>query len=113
MRAGRLNQRVTFQQESTVPDGGGGQTVSWLNVAGLVSIAAEFRPERGRERLEAGRLEAANAGTLRIRSFALSRSITEKHRVLIDTVPYQVRSIVDPDGRREMLELLVERGVAT
>ena len=113
MRAGFLRRRVTFQRETVVSDGGGGGTASWANIAGLVSISANFRPERSRERLEAGRIEAAVAGTLRIRSFVLSRTITAADRVLIDSVPYQIRAIINPDGQNIELEMTVERGVAT
>lgn len=112
MRAGNLVKRVTFQREATVDDDGGGQSVSWADISGLVRVSASFAPERGRERLEAGRLEAAVAGRLWMRSFALARTITEKDRVMIDDVPYVIRSIVNPDGRNIELEMTVERGAA-
>lgn len=110
MRAGRLNKRVTFQRETTADDGGGGQVVTWANISGLVDIAAGFTPERGRERLESGRIAAATAGVLRIRSFTLSRTITEKDRVMIDDIPHVVRSISNPDQKNRELEMTVERG---
>lgn len=113
MRAGRLIKRVTFQREAATDDDGGGQAVSWGNITGLVRISATFMPERGRERIEAGRLEAAIAGVLQIRSFTLSRTVTEKDRVLIDDIPHQIRAIVNPDQRNEMLDMTVERGVAS
>ena len=112
MRAGLLRRRVTFQRETIVSDGGGGGTASWSNIAGLASISAHFRPERSRERLEAGRIEAAVAGTLRMRSFVQSRSITTADRVIIDLVPYEIRAITNPDGMNIELEMTVERGVA-
>ena len=112
MRAGRLNKLVTFQRESTSDDGGGGQVVTWVNITGLVRISASFTPERGRERLEAGRLESAVAGVLRMRSFTLARTITEKDRVMIDDIPHIIRAIVNPDGRNEQLEMTIERGAA-
>lgn len=112
VKAGRLVKKVTFQREETVADDGGGQAVTWVDIAGLVRVSASFMPERGRERLEAGRLEAAVAGRLWMRSFALARTITEKDRVMIDDVPYVIRSITNPDGRNIELEMTVERGAA-
>lgn len=112
MRPGRLVKKVTFQREQTADDGGGGQEVTWASITGLVRVSASFTPERGRERLEAGRLEAAVAGRLWMRSFAAARGVTEKDRVMIDDVPYVIRSITNPDGRNIELEMTVERGAA-
>lgn len=112
MRAGRLNKKVTFQRSSSVSDGGGGGAVSWANITGLVRVSASYTPERGRERIEADRLEAASAGVLRMRSFELSRTITELDRVLIDDIPHQIRSVINPDQKNAELEMTVERGVA-
>lgn len=115
-RAGRLNRRVTFQIETQEPDEGGGAAHSWSDV---VVVWGEFVPERGGERLEAGRLQAALAGTLRVRSSTETRAIGAAHRVLIPPAsgaagePYQIRSASNPDQRDRMIEMLVERGVAT
>ncbi len=111
--AGALNKRVTFQEESKTPDGMGGNAVGWANV---LTVWGEFVPERGAERVEAGRLNEAAMGILRIRSSAASRVIGPSHRVLIPISPgnivaHQVRSIADPDN--QFLEIVVERGVAS
>lgn len=108
-RAGALNKRVIFQLATEVADGGGGNALTW---ADALTVWGQFLPERGRERLEAGRLEASVAGLLRVRSSAASRAVTERYRVQIDSVPYQIRSISNPDQRNVMLEMLVERGGA-
>ena len=109
-RAGALNKRVTFQVESVTDDGGGGGALSWTDV---VTVWGGFQPERGRERLQAGRLESAVAGVLRVRSSSATRALTAAHRVLIDGLAYQIRSITNPDQRNAYLEMTVERGVAT
>jgi SPP1 family predicted phage head-tail adaptor len=114
--AGRLDRMVIFQAETQTSDGAGGYSLSWSTV---LTAWAEFRPERGRERIEAGRLEAALGGVLRVRSSVASRAITEGNRVLIpptgeaaeDGETYQIRSISDPD--RQFREMTVEKGVAT
>lgn len=109
-RAGQMNRRVTFQQEVAVADAGGGREHAW---SGGFTVWGQFMPESGRERLEAGRLEAALAGVLRVRSSIQARTITASHRVLIDGAAHQIRSIANPDQRRRFIEFVVERGVAT
>lgn len=110
MQAGRLRKRAFFQRKDREPDEQGGGAVSWVP---LLDRAAAFAPERGRERLKAGRLEAALGGVVTIRSCSATRAITEADRVLIDGVPYQIRSIANPDSRDRDLEIVVEKGVAT
>lgn len=110
MRAGHLRDRVTFQRETRTADGAGGATIVWQN---LVTVWGGFRPQRGREQLEAGRLESAVAGVLTVRSSPGTRDVTAADRVQIDDVPYQIRTITNPDRRGKTLELVVERGVAT
>ena len=63
MAAGRLRDRVTFQREVSIPDGGGGSVTSWQT---FLTVWGGFAPERASERLEAGRIEAAVAGRLTI-----------------------------------------------
>lgn len=108
--AGALRQRVTFQTETEMPDGGGGYERGWSDV---ITVWGSLQPERGRERLQADRLQASLGGVLRVRSSTETRAITEAHRVLIDGVPYQIRSIANPDQKNRYLEMTVERGVAT
>lgn len=109
MRAGRLRKRVTFQAETRTGDGGGGSARGWGDD---LEVWGEFQPQRGREQLEAGRLEAALAGVLRVRSSSETRLVTEKHSVLIDGARFQIRTIANPDGKNDMLEMTVEKGVA-
>ncbi len=109
MAAGRLRRRVTFQQEVETPDGGGGYELTW---ADRFSVWGGFRPERGQERLEAGRLESAVAGVLTVRSSSQTRQVTAEWRVMIRGEPYQIRAVTNPDQRSKYLELTVERGVA-
>jgi SPP1 family predicted phage head-tail adaptor len=110
MRAGNLNKRVVFESAQSSDDAGGGNVVTWTNFA---TVWGGFSPERGRERLEAGRVEGASMGVLRVRSSSQTRQITTAYRVKIDGVPYNIRSIENPDQRNRGLEMLVEKGVAT
>lgn len=111
MPAGKLRNRVTFQAETQISDGGGGYQVGWGDV--VANWSAEFLPERGRERIEAGRLAAPMGGTLKVRWSSETAAITEQHRVLIDGVPWNIRSVANEDRRHRFVTMTVEKGVAT
>lgn len=115
--AGDLRDRVTFQADGGTADTGGGYDLTWTDVSGCTNIPGKFVPERGRERLQSDRLQVALGGVLTVRSSSETRAITERHRVKVGTVPYNIRSISNPDRRGRFLEMTVERadpsGVAT
>jgi SPP1 family predicted phage head-tail adaptor len=107
--AGRLNKRVTFQREVRIPDGGGGADRVWSD---YFSCDGAYSPERGREKIEAGRLESSSAGILVVRSSSETRIVDEAYRVIIDGIAHQIRAIGNPDQHDRFLEFVVERGVA-
>lgn len=110
MGIGQLRKRVTFQEEVRTPDGGGGFMVSWRNA---VTVYGGIEVERGRERIAAGRLEAAETGILTVRSSTDTREVAAMDRALIDGVQYNIRAINNPDQRNKFLEMIIEKGVAT
>lgn len=110
MPAGRLRKRVRFEREMRNPDGAGGYLVAWRE---FLVVWGGLQLERGRERLDAGRLAEAVGGVLSVRSSMASRSVTPSDRVIIDDVPWNIRSITNPDQRGVDLEMTVERGAAT
>lgn len=105
MRAGDLNKRARFEALVRTSDGGGGYDELWQH---LMTVWAQFSPERARERLQAGRLESAFAGVVRIRSSSMARTITQQHRVVIGGVTYDIKSVSNPDQRNDMIEMSVE-----
>jgi len=105
MRAGTLNKRATFQRYTSVSDGAGGSTKSWVD---YVTVWAQLSPERAREKSQQGRIADNQAGVLRIRSSSVTRLIDQTHRVVVDGVVYNVKSNINPDGRNDMLEFVVE-----
>lgn len=110
LSGGQLTQRVTFRRQAIrTADGGGGAAVTW---AGLCTVWGRVRYEKGRERLEHDRVAAAMAGILTVRSSSETRAVTTADIVMIDDEPHAIRSIADPDGRREQIEMVVEKGVA-
>jgi len=110
MQAGRLRKRVRFQSASPSPDIGGGFAVTWGED---VELWGDFRPQRGGEVLEAGRSAEQVPGVLQVRWSETAANILPGDRVLIDDEAYNIRSSIDPDGRRIRLEMVVEKGVAT
>lgn len=105
----RLRKRVTFQRESRTADGAGGYALAWTT---LCSVWGQNAPERGRERVAAGRVEADLTGILTVRSSTKTRAVTTSDKVLIDGVAHNIRSISNPDQGNRFLEMVVERGVS-
>ena len=110
MPAGRLRTRVIFQRETQTPDGGGGHSVTW---GSDMQIWADFRPERGFERLAAGHVSAPLSATLKVRYSDATAAISAAWRVLIAGTLWNVRSVADEDQRKRYLTMTVESGVAT
>ncbi|WP_026790348.1 head-tail adaptor protein [Pleomorphomonas oryzae] len=111
--AGKLRNRCVFQVETQVPDGGGGYELGWAAVTGG-AVRGRYLPASPREDVRAGRLEAAEAGVLTVRSSSVTRAITSANRVLIDDIAYAIKGgPTDFDQRREALDFKVERGVAS
>jgi SPP1 family predicted phage head-tail adaptor len=110
MPAGRLKTRVTFQSETRTPDGGGGHSVTWGND---LQVWADFRPERGFERIDAGHVSTPLAATLRVRYSDAAAAVSSASRVLIAGSLWNVRSVADEDQRRRYLTMTIESGVAT
>lgn len=105
MRAGTLNKRARFETQVTVPDGGGGSSVSWQE---YVTVWARLSPERAREKIQQGRIADASAGVLRVRSSSATRLIDGTYRVVVDDVTYNIRGAVNPDQRNDMIEMIVD-----
>lgn len=80
------------------------------------SVRAGFRPKNGGETVVAGRLQGVQPYIVTIRQSSDTRQITPGWRLVDprnDTRVFNIRSLSDPTGKRQWLELLVEHGVAT
>lgn len=106
---GALSERVTFQVEATVGDGGGGTKKAWQDYA---TSWAEVWPVSGRERLQAGQLSATASHRLRV---ARRDDITEAMRVVWPghPEPGQVRYIGRVSAREAFMVIDVEFGAQT
>ena len=111
MRSGKMRESVEFQRLDSTPDDYGNATSgSWSEI---VTVRGELLQDRGRERFEAGRLEASDRSILRIRSSVSTRGITTADRAVIGSESYQIRSITNPDRKNHEIQMVLDRGVAT
>lgn len=111
--AGRYAHRVRIDRRDTGDDGFGNVVGAW---APLIKRWAAFRPQFGREQVEAGRLEATLTGTVTLRRDAVLVGVTAADRIVFVAGPYsgrtaQIRSIVPTPDNAE-IEFTIESGVA-
>ena len=115
--AGRLRDEVAFQRVVAGDDGYGNTVSGWADIEVAPGVPliewAEVRVTSGRERVAAGRIEASRTATIRIRASSEVAGLTEADRVIAQGQVWNIRGIAPAGNDRELLELLVEGGVAT
>lgn len=110
MVAGLLDQRVRFERRGTIADVDGNVVAGpWST---LFTVWGSIRIEAGRELVAQGRLSSPTGAVIRIRRSSQSVQITSDDRAVVNGEVYAIHSIRDADARREMLDLVVESGVA-
>ena len=109
LKAGELRSRITIQQELRESNGQGGWETAWAPVA---TMSAKKIPLRGDEISRDNIQRSVSKARFVIR---FRNDISTKHRLIeIGTGKvWNVRSIDDPFGRRDRVELDCESGVAT
>lgn len=109
MRAGKLRHRVQFLRQPFEGDGHG-------NVEGefapLFTVWGNVRETTGKERVAAGAVENVRTATIRIRVSSEVRGLTEADQAIARGETWNIRGIANADDKDEMLDLLVEAGVA-
>lgn len=102
-----LRHRLVLEERVSVADGGGGATESWTE---LVTVWAAMYPKSGLEREAADRLgaRAATDITIRYRS-----GVTTDMRFRLGTRHFNIRAVLDVDGRRRWLKCTCEEGGAS
>tara|TARA_R110000803_G_scaffold87943_2_gene154889 strand:+ start:312 stop:602 length:291 start_codon:yes stop_codon:yes gene_type:complete len=94
---------------STV-DAYGNTTGAWSDLA---SRHADFREKLGKETIEGGALQDVAAATMRVRADTVTSAITAADRVTARGITWAIRSITQVDAAGELLEMLLEKGVAS
>lgn len=108
MKAGDLRHTISMQTQTDITDGMGGFTTSWANVSGMGSVRAAIWPLKSNESLDAMKIEHVITHKIRIR---YRSGVTTKHRILFGSRTFNVISILNPDERNIMLEMLCEEQV--
>jgi SPP1 family predicted phage head-tail adaptor len=102
MRAGRLRERITIQQESIVRDTFGAEVPTWVAVATVwASVLPGSSGERYVSTVELHQAEISHTVRIRYRS-----GLGPTLRVLWGSRVLQILSVVDPTGRQAELVLL-------
>lgn len=105
-----LDQRITFQRNTPVSDGMGGQTKAWADLSDTPTVWANAKPVRGMETLEDGGTvaKAQHLFTIRYRD-----DVSELDRIVWRDESYNIRTVKRTSGRELFLVIEAERGVAS
>jgi head-tail adaptor len=112
--AGTIDGRVRFDRVVLADDGFGNvETTGWTEI---VSRWVRVKPEKGRERVEAGRLESTMRGVVVVRRCGVTQAITAADRAVFIAGPYSgkvvnIRSLM-PGADSTYIEIIFEEGVA-
>lgn len=113
--AGDLRSRLVFASRVLTGDGAGNQQATWVD---RLTCAAEVKPSRGSEVVDADRLQGRGLVTIRVRNTSATRQITADWMAtdVRSGLEYNIRSAFDPDLGRPMhgkwVELVAEHGRA-
>lgn len=111
--AGDLKHRIAFARRPEQADDGFGNVEGEFIEHYVVSAA--LRPKFGGEQVEAERLSGRQPYTLTVRSSPEMRQVTTDWRARdVDTDElFNIRGIINPDQKKQWLEMLVDSGGAS
>ena len=104
-QVGELDQRVSIEMLSSVPDGMGGYTTEWVK---LCNAWAKVRPKSTKEEDNADRVEGSAVYIFIMRY----REIDDRCRFIWRGKPFNVRPSMDRGPRCLYISVEAERGVA-
>lgn len=104
LKAARFKERVTIQQMTTTPDGGGGVNETW---GALAEVWAAVEPLNGAERWKAEQLQSLITHRVVIR-YRPDITVQMRMRLLYGARILEITGITDPEERHEYLELMCE-----
>lgn len=105
-KAGDLDQKISIERYSNVPDGMGGNVTTWAEV---LTPWAMVRPVSGNERSGFDQL-LAEASYLFVVRYPLA--VLDSDRIVWDGDYYNIRLRKKPTGRKLYMQIIAERGVA-
>lgn len=99
---GDLTHRLRIEAPIRTPDDAGGVTLTWALIG---EVYANIRSISGTERLEDDRLAGGVTHAIWLRHRA---ELTSHHRLLYGTRIFEIRAILDRDGRHRFVECRCE-----
>lgn len=109
-RAGLFRDRVTFERMASTTDDFGNVSGAW---SVLASRSADLRERTGKEEIQGGVLADVAVATMRVRKDATTEAVTAADRVVARGITWAIRSIIQVDAKASLLEMVLEKGVAT
>ncbi|WP_069649642.1 phage head closure protein [Caloranaerobacter ferrireducens] len=100
MNVGLLRDRVTIQNYVRIPDGYGGYTETWQDVA---TVWANIKPLRGREFFQAQQIQSEVTHKITIR---YTDAVNITSRIKYKNKTFEIKSIIDIDNRHRFLEIM-------
>jgi SPP1 family predicted phage head-tail adaptor len=103
MRAGRLNQRITFQRRTETLDAYREDTGTWANIA---TVSAAVEPVNGREFFSALQVQSSITTRVVCRYSSEVSGVTTKDRILHGSDYYDIESILNVGSRNKELHFM-------
>lgn len=110
VETGQLDQKITLQRLAKTADGYGGATSAWADYDTNASVWAHVRAKAGRESTDEGRMTASFIVLFTIYN---RTDIDPRDRIVWNGETYNIRGLRTEGGRRLMLVIEAERGVAS
>jgi SPP1 family predicted phage head-tail adaptor len=107
MQAGKLDQRVAFDQPVTNQDATGGEIVNW---APAFTLWASVEPLTGREQMLGGGIIAEGKARIRVRWSEQAASINAKWRARHGDIIYNLSSVAHLASARREIEIIAQSG---
>ena len=112
-QAGDLRERIGFFELVDLDDGYGNMSPGFADKPTFV-VSAKVVAKLGGETVQAARLAGRHYNNVTVRASTATRSVTTAWRAkdMRSGVIYNIRDIIDPDQKRQWIEMLCEQGVA-
>ncbi len=104
MNAGKLRKLITIQQQSATQDEYGAQIVTWSSFG--VDRWAQIEPLSGREYFAGQQFQSKVDTKFVLRYVA---GVTPKMRILCNSLPYDIESVINIDERNKELHIMCSR----
>lgn len=110
-RAGYMRDRAAFHRRAAGDDEYGNERLAFAD-APFLTCWADILERMGREAVASGVVEASRMATLRVRFAPETSAILASDMVKVRGADWNIRSIAEVGRSGEMLEFLIETGVA-